>query len=223
MLLYAAVAGQLLSGLDPSISNGSVTPTLPDSSLPIAIIPGISDGLGNMAQPNIFSLDSNIAQEPSNGMNVEPATLNPDSQNNLEHSDSSCNPMSTATGRKVRRLPNCLPPGTSLPSPEPLRDETESLFEGTFDPGLPETEEMANDRLMKYDEQVMSQFDMDPKGPLLRTQKDAEKCCKKQDFFRTKPACCLGPPRERLSALLELDPTFSRDIRFAKPVFVVTS
>lgn len=53
----------------------------------------------------------------------------------------------------------------------------------------------------------MFQLQQDPES-----QNDAADGCKKQDAYRTEPACCLGPPVIPLIRLLELDVTYSRDM-----------
>lgn len=239
MLFCVAVAEQLLSKLDTSISD-YVPPTLPDPSPPIAISPDInnSDGLGNMgpvtpnpiastaniltdqftpemsaSKPNILSLNSNIAPKPSNGMNtdtnVEQATINANSQNDFQNSGPSCSPVSTTTGRKLRRQQSCSPPGTSLL--EPLLDGTMSPFKGgTYLPGgqgLTERDRLRNDVLLEYDNLIIRETDPDP-----QSRKKAENGCKGQDADRTEPACCLGPPVNPLGSLLVLGVPDSGDI-----------
>lgn len=244
MFFCVTVAEQLLSKVDTSISDYvPPTLPDPSPPIAISPDINNSDGLGNMGpvtpnpiastaniltdqftpemsayKPNILSLNSNIAPKPSNGMNtdtnVEQATINANSQNDFQNSGPSCSPVSTTTGRKLRRQQSCSPAGTSLL--EPLLDETVSPFKGGSGfpggRGLTEKERLRNDGLLEYDNLIILQTEPDQTEPDPESRKKAENGCKEQDAYRSEPACCLGPPLIPLNRLLELDVTYSRDM-----------
>ena len=164
----------------------------------------------SLTSKNLFS-NTKVAQESPNGMGTEssvpPETLNLDLQTGLDHSDSSCDSVSTTPGRKVRRGWSCPLPGQSpierftrwtgldgivnlLREGEPSEDKIQRQ-----DPKgeLSNEDVERNNKIKKDDEEIMSRLNNDLLSRLWRSAAEAQQFCEIIHPTRPVPLCCLGP------------------------------
>lgn len=229
MLFSVAIAEEALTGPDQASVPEIMPPTLPDSPFPIALTPYndfTSNDLKNVApdpnallttdqfSPETFSFKSDplssdlkIAQNPSNNdlgleSTVEPATL---PQTDADHSDPSCNSVSTRRGRKLRRQECGL-----------WRNRVNDFINNLFDFGGDDTQTQTtpranpkgalskeevdeNNRIGNADREDMEKLYNNPADPAWWSSRGAENACTlKTRNVRTHAACCLGPPITRL-------------------------
>lgn len=209
MFLVANMAEPLLAESDQARVEPApeiLPPISPDHSpLPIPINPGInfnsydSDNMfpvdiipGDSIPPNIVSLDTKTAQEPTNNKaesSIEQATVDVDP----DHSPPSCNSDISTTGKKLRREQGeqCAPPGRYLPftGESPSKKDTDQSPQPE-----PKITEEEIKRIFKDDQTWLKNDVPSPFDPYWRNP-EATPCINTPG--RPISACCLGPPRTR--------------------------
>lgn len=199
LLFHVAIMAELvLTESDQANVAVLVPPTPPDNSpFPIPITPDFdldSYDSGSMFPVDMnpvtstptgaLSLDSKIAQEPNNvnmESSIKPA-INDANKFDSDHSLSSCDSVSTTTGRKLRRdqAEQCVPrespghPGSPVPSQSTVNgflDQLKLLFGGDSpQTDSPQTDSLQTDNPQTDNPQTDTTQTQKPKGELSEGQ-----------------------------------------------------